>query len=65
MVSPASSTRAQNGVHCQMSISAIETKAQVGSPSHSTGPIPTRPRNQFTTPKSRLKISRPISPTTA
>ena len=40
-------------------------KALVVSPSHSTGPPPTKASTAFATPKSRLKISRPIRPTTA
>ena len=56
---------AQKGVHCHTSVMQMAANAPVGLPSQSKGWEPNRPMAALATPKSRLKISRPRSPTTA
>ena len=65
MERPARKISATKGVHCQMSITTMAMKAPVGLPSQSDRLKPSQPRSWFATPKSRLKMRRPMSPTTA
>ena len=62
---PARKISATNGVHCQTSMTMMATKAPVGFPSQSDDAMPNKLMNWLATPNSRLKISRPIRPTTA